>query len=125
MFNNSVYLTESDLKQVIRESARRILEEGFLKDKLQSRREEQEKRNREMAYLKSKLESEGIDELTPAKSGDRYGFTFRIPLSQAHQAARNLKDDGVAITSKTQDGGGDWDREIEMFAWLKPYVTVR
>ena len=125
MFNKKVYLTESDLKEVVKETARRLLEEGFLKDKLQSRREEKDRKAREAAYLKATLERTGAENPEPCHANGKDGFKFEMAYSQAHSIASTLKNDGVRLAAKRQDGGGDWDRTMEFFAWLEPYVKVK
>ena len=122
MFNNKVYLTESSLEQVIESAARRVVEEGFLKDRFKKRSDDSERQNRIYRYLLSKLEKTGAENIRGCRVNGKDGCCFELPADRAVTVAKELKKDGIRVIIKSQEDSHTPVREL--FASFEPYINM-
>lgn len=122
MFNNKVYLTESSLEQVIESAARRVVEEGFLKDRFKKRGDDSDRQNRIYRYLLSKLEKTGAENISGCRVNGKDGCCFELPADRAVSVAKELKKDGIRVIIKSQEDSHTPVREL--FASYEPHISM-
>ena len=123
MFNKKIYLKESELKAIVEESARRILEEGWFNDKIQDRKSTKANQDNKIKELEGMLRMSGVSDMKRCTVQGDDGFCFTMPLDKATAIAKELKPKGVRMLTKHQDNhpSDGTVRTGEVFATFGPY----
>ena len=123
-------LNEESLKNLVKETTLKALNESFLmnklQDKLQDKRSTEANTQMKLKQLKTLLLNVGIDNLTPKTVHGDVGYIFTCPMNKAVAAAKQLKADGVAFKKLKQDGYYNDDEiwDATLFAYFGPYPMM-